>query len=234
MKKIISLALAALLVLSLVSCGDKLGKSLEKAEVGDVITMGTYEQDNNEANGKEPIEWRVLAKEDGKVLLITDKVIDCHPFNDEMKGEVSWEESTIRKWLGEEFITTAFTENEAGRILETTNKNAENRDYQIPEKADTIDRVFLLSISETTEYMGNGENSAAANEICVAYPTEYAMEKGIEVRNDGAVMWWLRETTAQFEGAACDDLGKRFYRGRAMNYPSTGVRPAMWVKIQAK
>ncbi len=232
-KRFLLLALAFVLALALSAC-DKTEKMLKEANAGDVVTLGTYEQDNDEANGKEPLEWRVLAKDEEKMLLITDKVIDCVPFNDEMEDEVTWEDSSIRKWLDEEFITVAFSENEAARILETSNENAENRDYGISAKENTTDRVFLLSIKETTEYLSAEEYATVTDENCIAYPTEYAIAKDIEVRNGGAVMWWLRETTSQQDGAACDDFGKRFHRGRDMDYTRTGVRPAMWVKIEMK
>lgn len=233
-KKILLLALALVLALSLTACGDKLGKELKEAQVGDIVTVGVYEQDNDESNGKEPIEWRVLAKDEEKVLLLSDKVIECIPFNEEMQEWIIWEDSSLRAWLGGEFITSAFSEKEAARILETSNTNDENRDYGIPAKENTTDRVFLLSIKETTEYLGTEEYASIADENCVAFPTEYAIAKGIEVRNGGAVMWWLRESTSGRPGAACDDLGKRFHNGRPMDYTGTGVRPAMWVKIENK
>lgn len=232
-KKALLIVLAVVFMLSLSAC-DKTEKMLKEAEVGDVITFGTYEQDNDEANGKEPLEWRVLAKDEEKVLLLTDKVIDSIPFNNEMQEWITWKDSSLRAWLGDEFITTAFSEDESARILETSNTNDENRDYGIPAMENTTDTVFLLSIKETTEYFKTDENSAAANEDCIAYPTEYAIAKDIEVRNGGAVMWWLRESTSGKPGAACDDLGKRFHNGRPMDYTRTGVRPAMWVKIEMK
>lgn len=233
MKKFLLLALAFILVLSLCAC-NKTEKIIKEAEVGDIVTFGTYEQDNNETNGKEPLEWRVLAKDEEKMLLITDKVIDSIPFNNEMQEWITWEDSSLRAWLGGEFITSAFSEEEAARILETSNTNDENRDYGIPAMENTTDRVFILSINETTEYMSTQEYSSVADDNCVAYPTEYAIAKNIEVRNGGAVMWWLRESTSGRPAAACDDLGKRFHNGRPMDYTGTGVRPAMWVKIENK
>ncbi|MBR3848855.1 MAG: hypothetical protein IKM21_06160 [Oscillospiraceae bacterium] len=232
-KKFLLVALAAILALAFSSC-DKTEKMLKEAEIGEVVTLGAYEQDNDEANGKEPLEWRVLAKDEEKVLLLADKVIDCVPFNNEMQEWITWEDSSLRAWLGGDFIATAFSEDEAARILETSNTNDENRDYGIPAMENTTDRVFLLSIKETTEYLGTEEYASIADKACVAYPTEYAIAKDIEVRNGGAVMWWLRESTSGKPAAACDDLGKRFHNGRPMDYTGTGIRPAMWVKIENK
>lgn len=38
---------------------------------GNVVTYGHYEQDNDTANGKEPIEWVVLDVQGDKALLIS-------------------------------------------------------------------------------------------------------------------------------------------------------------------
>ena len=231
-KKFILSVLSAVLFLSLASCGDEPEKVMKVPEVGDVITFGAYEQDNDESNGKEPLEWRVLAKDEEKVLLLTDKVIDCIPFNTEMQEFITWEDSSLRAWLDKEFTASAFSEDEASKILETSNENDEISDFRIPAQENTTDRVFLLSIRETTEYLGTEEYASIADENCVAFPTEYAIAKDIEVRKDGAVMWWLRESTAGEPAAACDDLGKRFHNGRPMDYTRTGIRPAMWIKIK--
>ena len=50
---------------------------------GDIVTFGHYEQDNNPANGKEPITWIVLDRNDkGQVLLLSEKVLDGQTYND--------------------------------------------------------------------------------------------------------------------------------------------------------
>ena len=35
----------------------KLEATIDNAKAGDIITLGSYEQDNDATNGKEPIEW---------------------------------------------------------------------------------------------------------------------------------------------------------------------------------
>lgn len=42
---------------------------IKGAKVGDYITFGKYEQDNDESDGQEDIEWRVLDKQDNKILV---------------------------------------------------------------------------------------------------------------------------------------------------------------------
>ncbi len=64
--------------------------------VGDIVTFGHYEQDNDTTNGKEPIEWRVLDKNDeGQYLIISEKVLDVQPYNT-TNLFITFEKSTIR------------------------------------------------------------------------------------------------------------------------------------------
>ena len=48
------------------SAGKANSCNLKSANIGDYVFFGTYEQDNNNSNGKEDIEWLVLEKKEGK------------------------------------------------------------------------------------------------------------------------------------------------------------------------
>ena len=93
---------------------------------------------------EQPIKWRILSLKDGKALLLSDRTLDCSPFNltDE---EVNWQNSTIRSWLngydssqnldgvdysGKGFLDKAFTPDEQKSILPTAYTTPENRDYK--------------------------------------------------------------------------------------------------------
>lgn len=47
---------------------------------------------------EQPIKWRILSLKDGKALLLSDRALDCSPFNLTDK-EVNWQNSTVRSWL---------------------------------------------------------------------------------------------------------------------------------------
>jgi uncharacterized repeat protein (TIGR02543 family) len=66
------------------------------------LLFGTYEQDNNLANGAEDIEWLVLEKKDGKALLLSKYALVTKPYNEE-DTDVTWESCTLRSWLNGEF-----------------------------------------------------------------------------------------------------------------------------------
>lgn len=87
----------------------------EDISIGDYITFGTYEQDNDTYNGKEAIEWIVLDIKDGKMLVISRCGLDFQRYNEEGTDN-EWEVCTLRKWLNRTFFNSAFSEEEQNMI----------------------------------------------------------------------------------------------------------------------
>ena len=77
--------------------------SILSAAKGDTVTLGEYEQDNDTANGPEPIKWIVLYNENGEVYLLSKYVLDAQPFN-----TANLKECSLDDWLKTEFSATAF------------------------------------------------------------------------------------------------------------------------------
>jgi len=97
-------------------------EAIKNAQVGDIIEIGCFEQDGDETNGAEPIEWQVLADEDGKKLLLSKYIL--MPLGNTMvfPGDgvkYSWKECGIRTYLNGEFYESAFTDEEKAQIAET-------------------------------------------------------------------------------------------------------------------
>lgn len=124
---------------------------------GDIIALGTYEQDNNAANGPEPIEWQVLDVDGDEAFLVSLHSLDGKKFNETRKVQLSWPESDIRAWLNGDFMGSAFTEDEIAALV-TVNTEPDS---------ETKDLVFLLSEEELKQYFPKEEER-----ICE--PTEYA------------------------------------------------------------
>jgi len=89
-------------------------------------------------------DWFALDKQDGKTLIITEKVIDKRPYHHE-ETEITWETSDMRKYLNGEFYDS-FSEADRARIIEVTNENPDNPWYGTSGGNQTTDRIFLLSI----------------------------------------------------------------------------------------
>ena len=123
MKKVLSVLLALLLFLSFMPSSDGVGFL-----PGDIVILGSYEQDNNPANGREPIEWIVLDAQSEKALLVSAAVLDTQAYHNSLE-DISWEDCTIRSWLNYYFLNTAFTTAEQKQILTATvpsDKNPRN------------------------------------------------------------------------------------------------------------
>ncbi len=122
--------------------------------VGDIVKFGRYPQG---ANGEiQPLEWRVLETDGDTALLLTEKCVDCRPYNGEDKvgklGGNTWEYSDLRSWINGEFLDTAFDSKERGRIVVSHNANADNPIWETKGGNRTDDRIFCLSIEEAEKY----------------------------------------------------------------------------------
>ena len=203
---------------------------LDGADVGSKVYLGMYEQDNNTENGKEKIEWTVLAKEGDRLLLISNYALEARPYNTE-STDVTWESCTLRTWLNTEFYTSAFGAEEQKLIAETTVTADMNPEYGIGPGNPTKDKVFLLSIPEANQYFANDEARK-----CV--PTAYAKAEGACTRNndktasgEATCWWWLRSPG--------DSAVRVIYDGSVSengNYVDVGdicVRPALWIDLKS-
>lgn len=90
-------------------------------QVGDVVEFGSYEQDGDTSNGKEPIEWRVLAVEDNRAFVVSDKALEARAYNEDREDGNNFGTSDLWGWLNDDFVNTAFTSDEMEEIDESPN-----------------------------------------------------------------------------------------------------------------
>ena len=215
------------------------------------VYFGSYEQDYDKKNGKEPIIWRVLDVEDDKVLLLSEYVLDKQHYHNTDEA-VTWETSSLRLWLNSTFYTEAFSVAERERVLETVVTTPDNPQYSTDGGEDTNDFVFVLSLDEVEEYFGINwsyqKMSKCAscgfylyNNCKLAAPiTPYADKRAApylkgtsnckHTRYMGA--WWLRTPDATEEHVMYvyyDNL--MVVKGDDVYWASAAVRPAIWVSI---
>lgn len=126
-------------------------KELKTKEVGNTVVFGSYEQDGDTDNGSEKIEWYILEKENNKFILITKLGIESMPYHDEY-GDATWETCTLRNWLNNDFIDTAFTDAEKSVLSEMNVTNSDNQYFGTDGGNDTIDKVKILSTEEAEKY----------------------------------------------------------------------------------
>ena len=198
------------------------------APVGSLIKYGKYEQDNDSSNGIEDIEWIILAKDDNKMLVISDKAIDCKPYNTS-SANITWETCSLRNWLNNDFINSAFSATEKTMISSVKVSADKNPDYDTDAGNDTEDKVFLLSIEEANRYF-----KYDSERQCVS--TEYAKANGAytyEIDGASNCFWWLRSQGGYSNKSASvvNSDGTVSKYGNAVDDNRDCVRPAMWISL---
>ncbi len=233
---------------------------LSQCTVGDVVSFGSYEQDNNLSNGKEPILWKVLSVSNGKALLLSEYALDYLQYHNVGQYTVTWETCSLRAWLNNDFYNSAFDSNAQSKIVLTENVNESNQKSMYGTGAggnNTLDRVFCLSQSDIKNNLSyNDWKSGSMYGFCedlIAPATEYACSKGAtnEVISESyynsslknkhystgcigksGCIWWLRSPgNIQYRACYVDQYGKA---GETIcNYDTSyyAVRPAMWVSM---
>lgn len=199
---------------------------LAKANPGDTVFFGAYEQDNNTSNGKEDVEWLVLEVKDGKALVVSKYALDCKQYNTS-NANVTWETCTLRKWLNTDFINSAFSSDEKAKIPTVTVSADKNPGYSANPGNATQDQVFLLSITEANKYF----NSNGARQC---EPTDYAVANGAWESDSGNFCWWwLRSPgVTQYSAAYVFCGGGVTESGDGVDIGTSAVRPAMWISIK--
>ncbi len=202
------------------------GDELANAVVGDYITFGAYEQDNDTSNGIEPIEWLVLAKENGRLLVVSRYALDSQPYH-ATSSDVTWETCTLRTWLNKDFYITAFKSTEQARIpsvIIVTDK-VDPSGTADPGKS-AVDKVFLLSGTEFQRYF-----TSDVSGDCQL--TAYAKAQGAYSTNNDKGYWWLRSPglRSQRKAAYVDGEGSLVESGISVRYDKYVIRPAMWIEL---
>jgi len=199
---------------------------LTNANVGDIITLGSYEQDNSAENGAEALTWKVIDKTKDKILVVSVNSIDCIPYN-ENDSSVTWETSTLRTFLNADFYINNFSDEERAFITNSTVPNTKNPEFDTSAGNYTSDRIFLLSYDEVKKHIGFGENAKT-------YPTWYTRKQG-SLSEDLTVMaaWWLRTPGIKSRKAAMvDENGNADLSGAYVDSTNVALRPAMYLSIK--
>ena len=199
---------------------------LAELDVGDCFTFGTYEQDNDPGTDAEAIEWIVLDKQPGMLLVISRYALDCQRYN-KQSASVTWETSTIRTWLNSVFYNAAFGPDEQAKILTVLVPADENPLYDTYPGASASDKIFLLSANETVLYLSSNSTRA-----CI--PTAYAISQNAYIDPNSGGCWWLMrtpgDTNKKVVSTNCD--GSIDFDGGNVESDRGAVRPAMWIRTQ--
>ncbi|NSW54232.1 MAG: hypothetical protein HPY85_17150 [Anaerolineae bacterium] len=200
--------------------------------IGSIITFGNT-------------PWRILDIQEDRVLILSDQMIEQRDYHDQ-KEPITWEQSEIRHYLNTTFLER-FSAADQEQIVTTHNENAGNPWYGSPGGADTLDRVFLLSLNEVVRsYFGDSSRLLDQPKQNQRYWFERKDENNVKRKAlfmDSSWWWWTR-TPGKHNRVAVyiHGDGNIGIQGNGISkttfntlHPITksnqgGVRPAMWVK----
>lgn len=169
----------------------------------------------------EPIKWRILSVENGKVLLLSENVLTNLAYYkssllstftqtalpgggiiiDSYAEENKYSDSYIRTWLNGTFYNDAFTSTEKTKIQQTEVDNSASTTSSSSNSYacdNTTDKVFLLSYSElkNTDYLFSSETNNDVLREKTATDFANAHDSYYSSSSKGTLSWWTRSPGA--------------------------------------
>lgn len=184
----------------------------------DTIMFGEYEQDGNYENGKEPIEWIVIAQDDSRRLLVSKYILDYLAYEEEYtkfegyaegntfhvtniikknpnNPNLPWDICSLRSWLNNDFYSSSFSADERRKILNAQHIEWHGYSFGVTEYSTYSDYVFIPSPrchtiinTITDDYVEN-----------TPYSRGVAAENGMSV--DEAKGYWINDTFVMHFGS---------------------------------
>ena len=190
---------------------------ISNAEIGEIVTWGTYEQDNNNDTVDEPVEWIVtdIDRKTGNRLLIARQILDTHAYDSHDNYTGNWMESEIRAWMNDLFCDRLFSETEKEWLSQSSDG----------------DLVFLPSATQAQKIP-----EGYFHNMIDGHPTKYA-----ETTKKAYSIWWLKDC---YKGkhSFYNRCAQSVYFGdlilasgdhvndQEVDDENNGVRPAIWFK----
>ncbi|WP_143412129.1 DUF6273 domain-containing protein [Arabiibacter massiliensis] len=229
---------------------NRLGASVDsEVTVGDHLYLGKakFHPRFGDAFSK-GIEWRVLAIEDDRALLIANDIIELRGYHN-TDADVTWETCDVRSWLNGEFYN-GLPNSVKSVAIPVQVTNGDNPVYDTDGGNDTEDTVFLLSLDEANAYFSSDDDRRA--QILVEGETRsyirkaYGVDPVTDAEEHGGYTWWLRTPgdlfKATFVGANGSlGTGEGIFddgiTGTSVSMDGNsigGVRPALWVQVESE
>lgn len=194
----------------------------------DSSSMETTNQDDNSYKINtvywfkyEPISWTILSEDTANetAVILCDMIIDSQAF-DTSDSSNSYIQSTIRKWLNNDFYNIGFTSLQKNIIISSI-VNDEKLDNVIAN-----DNIFLLSTFDLEN------NSYGLTDIMLQKNvSDYSRVQGANIDDEKGV-WWLKSPYAFFDTAtSVVSFTGGIGGGSVVSNTSIGVVPVLRIKL---
>ncbi len=212
----------------------------------DVEYPANWENNQNYRYFKyEPVKWRVLNVDGDKALLVADKALDLKPYHNTYT-DVTWETCSLRSWLNNEFINSAFLKNEQSAIPSVTVKaegsiRPRTDGTKVNGGNDTTDKVFILSFSEvsgkygfrTVDDLDAYDDHDEAKKCDMTSYTNAFTTSSTEEKED--CYWWIRNPgDYSYQAVISGENGRVLGYGNGVNSSQPAVRPALYLNLSNK
>ena len=185
---------------------------------GDRVTLGGH-------------TWIILDIEDDYALIITEQIIFKRQFHNVL-GPVTWETSTLRHYLNNEFFES-FSEDERNLIRKTNITTANNPWFGTNGGNDTYDYIFLLCLFEVVHYFGDSGQLQDRLINTFEIVDEYNNTRLTRDYTDTPWWWWLRSPgNESFRAAGIFSSGHLGVTGNGVIWNGGGVRPVLWLDMR--
>ena len=194
-------------------------------KIGDLVLFGKY-------------EWYIIDKTAEHCTLLCKKNVGIRCYHEKDEA-ITWEKCTLRRWLNQEFFNE-FEAEEKALIADTNIINSDNAEFGTKGGNDTVDKIFLLSFDEITDYFeyhgydyGWGLRSPDNNQKYAADADSNSLnEVGVFVRfANSKGGWWLRSPGREQKCAAFTSISKFSMRSNDIESWRYGakVNSLLWV-----
>ena len=169
--------------------------------------------------------WNIVYKDNGIAMLISTFIIDYKQYDENLQS-VTWEDSSLRKWLNGDFYNTVFNQEDKDKIIKY-------------EKTD--DRVFILSADEIDKYFPSNKLanfkdgktfsvdkytfSSTKNSTSFSEIMNNLVIENDKLAVEDAYSYWLRDSNNEIQVLTAS---RDILKCNANKF--SGVRPAIIVK----
>ena len=209
-------------------------------KTGDVVSFGKY-------------EWYIIDKTVEHCTLLCKKIVENLRYHEKNEA-ITWENCTLRKWLNEDFFNE-FEAEEKALIADTNIINSDNAKYGTKGGNNTVDKIFILSLDEITNYL---EYNRKMRRWLLRSPSnnqKYAVDADTNSLNDAVfvdfdyfvtlmrkingILCWLRSPGEKQKYAACANMAVGIHSFEGVNEYGTYVNydlsvcPALNLKFKS-
>ena len=183
--------------------------------------------------GQPVMPWKVLENKNGRLLLLSQYVLDCLPFEDfydplyfsTSSDRTRWPYCSLKRHINNEFYNSLLSPEEKEKVVPVYISADDSLTFEQREGAKK-DNMFLLSKTETERYLKTEKERMAP-------VTSYALRSMLYNDFNTYAYWWIRtpgryvpEKMYVLDGVITSS--NSIVGGDHFNY--LGVRPAMYYK----